>query len=189
MPRRVLTVNYLHPRKRVDLFIAAAAASQAREAPGERPRWVVVGDGPERARLEALSRELGIADQVEFTGFVHDDDLPKYYAAASCYVHTGLEESFGLSVVEAAYCGCPVVAVDEGGVRQTIADGVTGHLVPATSQDLARSVQSVLSQPDGGRSMGAAAHDRISRAYRWEQGAADIIDLAQTVKPSQTQNR
>ena len=183
-PPRVLTVNYLHPRKRVDLFIAAAAEPQAWEAPGERPRWVVVGDGPERVRLEALSRELGVADQVEFTGFVPDDDLPKYYAAASCYVHTGLEESFGLSVIEAAYCGCPVVAVDEGGVRQTIADGVTGHLVPPTAQDLARSVRSVLSQADGGRSMGAAAHDRISRAYRWEQGAADIVDLAQAVSLS-----
>ena len=72
-----------------------------------------------------------VADQIEFTGFVPDDDLPKYYAAASCYVHTGLEESFGLSVVEAAYCGCPVVAVDEGGVRPN--DSGRRHGTPGAS--------------------------------------------------------
>ena len=55
-PPRVLTVNYLHPRKRVDLFIAAAAAFGAGEASTEQPRWIIVGDGPERVRLEALSR-------------------------------------------------------------------------------------------------------------------------------------
>ena len=187
-PPRVLTVNYLHPRKRADLFIAAAAAFGAGEASAEQPRWIIVGDGPERARLEALSRELGVADQVEFAGFVPDDDLPKYYAAASCYLHAGLEESFGLSVVEAAYCGCPVVAVDEGGVQETIEDGVTGHLVPPTARDLAQAVQSVLTKHDMGRAMGAAGHDRISRAYRWQQGAADIIDLAETVNPLKTRN-
>ena len=188
-PPRVVTVNYLHPRKRVDLIIEAAAAYKAsRGDAADQPRWVIVGDGPERASLEALSRELGVDDQVEFAGFVPDDDLPKYYAAASCYVHAGLEESFGLSVVEAAYCGCPVVAVDEGGVRETIEDGVTGHLVPPTAQDLARAVQSVLAEPDAARTMGAAGHDRISRTYRWQQGAADIIDLAQTVKQLKTRN-
>ena len=114
--------------------------------------------------------------------------MPKYYAAASCYLHAGLEESFGLSVVEAAYCGCPVVAVDEGGVQETIEDGVTGHLVPPTARDLAQAVRSILKKPDMGRAMGAAGHDRISRIYRWQQGAADIIELAQTVKPLKTRN-
>ena len=182
-PARVITVNYLHPRKRVHLFIQAAAAYEAAAGDARAPLcWVVVGDGPERVHLERLSEELGVSDQVEFAGFVADDDLPRYYASASCYVHTGLEESFGLSVIEASYCGCPVVAVDEGGVRETVEDAVTGYLVPPKAEEIARSVHSVLSQTDEGRAMGLSGRERVCRTYRWEQGAADIIEQANALK-------
>ena len=172
-PPQVVTVNYLHPRKRVELVIRAAAAYPAVGGDARQPRWVIVGDGPERLRLKALTRELGVDEQVEFAGFVPDDELPKYYAAASCYIHAGLEESFGLSVIEAAFCGCPIVAVDEGGVQETVKDAVTGYLVPPTAEDLARSVHAVLTRPDAGQAMGVAGRERVSRAYRWPQGAAD----------------
>lgn len=176
----VLTVNYLHPRKRVELFLSVASVCRDHWADRSlRPRWVVVGDGPERGRLERRARELEIAEDVEFAGFVPDEQLPQYYATASCYLHTAVEESFGLSVIEAAYCGTPIVAVDEGGVRETVEHGVTGWLVPSTPVDLARSVTAILTSPDSGRAMGQAGHRRISARYRWDQGAADIVRLAQ----------
>lgn len=182
-PPVVLTVNYLHPRKRVELLVQAASVCRDTWTdPASRPRWVVVGEGPERERLETLARTLGVDGDVEFTGFVPDDQLPQYYAAARCYVHTAVEESFGLSVIEAAYCGCPVVAVDEGGVRETVEQGVTGFLVPAVAADLARSVETILRTDDKGRAMGDAGHQRVSTRYRWQQGAVDIVRLAQTVR-------
>ena len=181
-PPVVLTVNYLHPRKRVELFIEAASVCRELWADAtRRPRWLVVGDGPERDRLERLAGTLGVAGDVEFAGFVPDNELPEYYTAASCYVHTGVEESFGLSVIEASYCGCPIVAVDEGGVRKTVEDGVTGHLVPALSSELATSVATVLNLDDQGQAMGRAGHERVSMLYRWEQGAADIVHLVETL--------
>ena len=176
----VLTVNYLHPRKRVELFLEVASVCRDQWADrSSRPRWVIVGDGPERRRLERRAYELDIVDDVEFAGFVPDEQLPQYYAAASCYLHTAIEESFGLSVIEAAYCGTPIVAVDEGGVRETVEQGVTGWLVASTPVDLATSVTSILTSPDSGRGMGQAGHRRISARYRWDQGAADIVRLAQ----------
>ena len=141
-----------------------------------------MGDGPERGKLQTLARQLELGEWVRFAGFVADDELPKYYAAATCYVHTGLEESFGLSVIEAAYCGRPVVAVDEGGVRDTVDHGVTGYLVPATASELAKAVDAVLSREDGGRALGLAGHQRVASTYRWDQGATDIVLLAETLR-------
>ena len=180
-PSQVLTVNYLHPRKRVDLFIRAAASCGRGWTPDRRPTFVVVGDGPERADLEALATGLGVADRVRFTGFVPDEDLPSYYAGASCYVHTGFEESFGLSVIEAAYCGCPVVSVDEGGVQMTVEDGVTGYRVSSTPSAIAKGVEKVLSLDDYGRSLGEAGHDRVAAKYTWAQGTEDIVRLVRQV--------
>ena len=177
-PPRVLTVNYLHPRKRIDLFIRAAALCGRGWAPDRQPTFVVVGDGPERADLQALANRLSVADRVRFAGFVPDDELPICYATASCYVHTGLEESFGLSVIEAAYCGCPVVSVDEGGVQATVEDGVTGYRVSSTPIEIAQGVEKVLSRDDHGRGFGVAAHDRVAAKYTWMQGMADIIQLS-----------
>ena len=183
-PPVVLTVNYLHPRKRVELFLEAASCCRDRWTdPTTRPRWIVVGDGPERNRLEKLAHELGVDGDVVFAGFVPDDQLPQYYAAASCYVHTAVEESFGLSVIEAAYCRSPVVAVDEGGVRETVEHGVTGSLVAPSPLELAASVEAILRSPDSGRAMGQAGHVLVSARYRWDRGAAEIVRLAQARRP------
>ncbi len=179
-PPVVITVNYLHPRKRVDLVLKTAAAVGERWTGGRPlPRWGIIGDGPERSRLEALAHELGVVEQVDFAGFVSDEQLPRYYAGAHCYIHTAIQESFGLSVIEAAYSGCPVVAVDEGGVRQTVEDGVTGFLVAPTPVALAKAVCDVLTRSDGGQGMGAAGRQRVSKAYRWQRGAREIASLVE----------
>ena len=179
-PPVVITVNYLHPRKRVDLVLQTAVAVGERWSGGEPlPRWIIIGDGPERSRLETLAQELGVAERVQFAGFVSDEQLPRYYAGAHCYIHTALKESFGLSVIEAAYSGCPVVAVDEGGVRQTVEDGVTGFLVSPSPAALASAVCDILTRSDGGRGMGAAGRQRVSQAYRWQRGAEEIVSLVE----------
>ena len=102
---------------------------------------MVVGEGPERARLEQLARDLDVSGAVIFAGFVPDNDLPNYYALASLYLHTGRLESFGLSVLEASRSGVPVVSVDEGGPREIIEDGRTGLLVPASPDALAAACE------------------------------------------------
>jgi len=180
----LLTVNYLHPRKRVDLIIDAVALLCRNGSPeaGALPRLRVVGDGPEKASLEAKARALGIEDNVEFLGFLPDDELPRYYWGATCYVHAAVEESFGLSVVEAAYCALPVVAVDEGGVKDTVEEGVTGFRVPASGADLAQAIEKVLAMPDRGASLGAAGRQIVDTRYQWRRGVEDLLALATGVK-------
>jgi glycosyltransferase involved in cell wall biosynthesis len=167
-----ITVNHLHPRKRVDMFLRALrlARDQGADVGG-----VVVGGGPERAALEALAAELGLGDHVRFAGFVPEADLPACYAAADVYVHTGVQESFGLSVIEASALGLPVVAVAEGGPCDTVRDGQTGLLVASTAEAVAGGLVTLAAHRATAAAMGQAGAAFIAAIYRWEAGAAAFL--------------
>lgn len=171
--RRVaLTVNHLHPRKRVDWFLRAVRGAQDAGSP---VGGVVVGAGPEQAALEALAAELGLGDSVRFAGFVPEAELPTVYAAADIYIHTGVQESFGLSVIEAAAAGLPVVAVAEGGPCDTVQDGRTGLLVPSTPEAVATGLTRLATHSVEAAAMGRAGAAFIAATYQWEQGAAVFL--------------
>lgn len=170
----VLTVNQLHPRKRIELLLRAAALLRAA---GVSFHVLVVGEGAARGGLEALRRELALEDTVTLCGFVPDDELAAYYAAATVYAHTALAESLGLSVLEAAANGVPVVAVAEGGPLEILAHERTGLLVEAVPAAIASALGRLLSDPSRAREMGARARDDVQARYRWEDGAARLLQL------------
>ena len=172
---RLITVNYLHPRKRVDLAIDALARLPEMTPEGRPVTLEVVGDGPERAHLEERAVALGIAERVQFAGFVSEAELAAHYRAAGCYLHCAREESFGLSVIEAAYCGLPVVAAAEGGVVDNVVDGETGVLSAADAESLAQAIRAVLWSGDRGQAMGARGRSLVDQRYTWEQGAEDLL--------------
>ena len=125
----------LVPHKGQDVALRALAAL-ARDFPDLR--YLLVGEGHDRQRLEALARELGVADRVVFAGVLSDDEIAEAYATATLYL--GLSridnevdvEGFGISFIEAAASGVPAVAGDSGGVRSAVRDGETGLVVPPT---------------------------------------------------------
>jgi len=167
-----LTVNQLHPRKRLELFIGAVAA--ARRAVPEL-RGLIVGRGVDEARLRAEAARLGVTDAITFVGFVPDADLPTLYAAATLYLHTGRDETLGLSVLEAAWSGTPVVAADEGGPRDILRAGETGWLTPANVPALAEAVAAVLRDPATARERARRARADVRGRFRWEDGARALI--------------
>ncbi len=116
-----LVVSALVPYKRVDVAIRAATASGF--------PLIVVGTGPDEARLRAMA-----GPHVSFLGAVSADRLRTLYRTATALVLPG-EEDFGIAPVEALACGRPVVALGRGGARETIEDGVTGVLVPEMTVD------------------------------------------------------
>ena len=182
-PVSLVTVNYLHPRKRVDLALRALALldEPLGGEPGP-PTLRVVGGGPERESLERLAGELGLAGRVHFAGFVPGDELGANYRAARCYLHTAREESFGLSVIEAAYCGLPTVAVAEGGVVDNVAPGETGCLAEASPQAVAAGIARVLADPQRARQMGAAGRARVNDRYTWERGTVDLLSAVRAAQ-------
>lgn len=175
----LLTVNFLHPRKRIDLLLRALPQIRASQP---NTAAVIVGAGPEANALESLARELQIQDAVLFTGFVADEELPAYYAASDVYVHTGKLESFGLSVLEASAAGVPVVSVDEGGPREIIADGETGRLVAAQPDALAEAIVALFGDPAARARMGQTARARVAAHYSWERGAQEFLDVCQQMR-------
>jgi glycosyltransferase involved in cell wall biosynthesis len=170
----LLSVNFLHPRKRIDLFLRAVAELKER-APNAAA--LVVGSGPEQDALHVLAAELGIWEQVRFTGFIPDEHLAAFYAASDVYVHTGKNESFGLSVLEASAEGLPIVSVNEGGPREIVADGTMGLLVEPTPYAIAGAIQILARDPAKRLQMGEAGKKRANANYSWERGARDFMSV------------
>ena len=138
----LLGVGRLGPQKNFGLLIRSfAKLCQHREA-----RLVLLGDGNERDELETLVRELGIQDKVDFVGFVSNPY--KYMANASLFVLSSKFEGFGLVLVEALACGCPVVSTDcPSGPREVLEGGKWGRLVPTGDEEaLAKAMDESLSE-------------------------------------------
>ncbi len=96
-------------------------------------RIVLVGDGPERAALERMARELEVADRLTITGWV--TDAPSYLSEFDVFALPSRWEGMPLGILEAMHAGLPVVATDVGSVAEVISDGDTGYVV--SSDDLA----------------------------------------------------
>ena len=147
----VLFVGRLEEVKGLSFLLEAFASLKRDDAV-----LVIAGEGSLRARLECLSRDLGIADRVRFPGYVPADSTVAYYALASVYVLPSIttrvsKEPWGLVVNEAFNQGVPVIATDvvgaaAGGLLQ---DGVNGCVVPERdSAALARALRSLLDDPE-----------------------------------------
>ncbi len=124
-----LMVTALAPYKRVELAIAACARL--------RQQLRIVGDGPELERLRRQAR-----GDVAFLGRVEAEQLRELYRGASCLLQPGVED-FGIASVEALACGCPVVALGEGGVRDIVEPGRHGVLYdePGDPEALAAAIR------------------------------------------------
>jgi D-inositol-3-phosphate glycosyltransferase len=131
----------------------------------------------EMARLLRLRDELGLNELVTFLGAQGQDVLPLYYAAADVVVMPSHYESFGMVALEAMACGTPVVASDVGGLSFTVADGVTGYLVPARDPAaLAERICDILNDPVHRDELGQGAM-RAAQQYGWERVADQIEAL------------
>lgn len=173
----ILTVNHLHPRKRIDLLLKAMPQILA-----EQPNAValIVGQGPEEANLRKLAVDLNLSDaQVIFAGFVPEAELAAYYRVAQLYAHLGKAESFGLAVLEASASGLPVVAANEGGPREILSEGETGFLVAANPESFAERIVWLLQHPKQASQIGQAGAASVSQRYTWEQGARDFIGVTE----------
>jgi glycosyltransferase involved in cell wall biosynthesis len=137
------TVGRLVEQKGMDYFLRAAHKVLQRFP---STLFAIVGDGPDRAKLEKLSRDLKIEASVVFTGTRRD--MPSVYASLDIFVLASLDEGMPMAVLEALASGCPTIATEVGAVPKLIMPGQNGLLVPpADSESLAQSICSVLSEP------------------------------------------
>jgi glycosyltransferase involved in cell wall biosynthesis len=139
----LVAVGRLVPLKGYDILLRAMQGLPARLG----ARLVIIGDGPERPRLEALAADLRLGEGVRFVG--EQENPWKYVARATAFVHPSLTEAFPNVIGEALALGVPVVAADcSAGVREYLQDGGCGVLVPPGDETaLAAAIERVLSSP------------------------------------------
>ena len=155
----LLTVSRLHPEKNVDTVLEAITFLRTR---GTLPfaRYVVAGEGPLKDALAQRARDLGIADIVEFLGFVSDDDLARLYQHAALVIYVPLDETYGLVFPEAAFWRKAVIGPDHGGPAEIIRHGETGLQVDATDpRAIADSIAVCMRDPELRTRLGNAAYE------------------------------
>jgi glycosyltransferase involved in cell wall biosynthesis len=137
----ILFVSRLSPLKRADLLIQALAT-----ADGHGLRVVIAGEGESRPSLEALAREIGVADRVQFLGRVSDDRILDLLASCRAVCFPPFEEDYGFVTVEAFAARKAVVTCrDSGGPAELVVDGVSGFVCDPSPQALAHAL-SVLAE-------------------------------------------
>jgi phosphatidylinositol alpha-1,6-mannosyltransferase len=164
----ILTVARLREHKGVDRVIRALPNLP------ENVRYLIVGDGPERASLEELARALRVDGRVRFAGSLSEAELPVAYASADAFalcsrsMGRGGVEGGGIVLLEASAYGLPVVAGRTGGIGDVVEDGVTGLLVdPESIDEVIRGLWTVLSDPDVAERLGNAAKVRAETERSW----------------------
>jgi glycosyltransferase involved in cell wall biosynthesis len=163
-------VGLFTPHKRPHLIVDAVARID-----GARPRieWVAAGADP--AYL------LRVGDQARAAGvdlLVHeqatDDRLIDVLSRAAALVYVSRLEPFGLVPLEAGACALPVIGIAEGGIRETVLDGVNGLLTAAEPAALARAIESLLSDPPLIERLGAAGRERVLERWTLDAAAARL---------------
>jgi glycosyltransferase involved in cell wall biosynthesis len=179
---RVLFVGRLVAEKNLTTWLQVAAQVAAR-APSVH--FDVVGDGPLREDLEALTHHLGLAERVQFHGFVPYEDLPAIYQAAAVLLLTSHYEGFGRVVVESYLQGVPVVSSRTAGTEDIIADGVTGFLHRADDvSGIAASVLRLLHDAARRQQMGEAGGALVRERFAAERLARDWMALLISAAPA-----
>jgi phosphatidylinositol alpha-1,6-mannosyltransferase len=122
--------------------------------------YLIVGDGDDRSRLEALAAEIGVGDRVRFLGAVDPQTLLQTYRAADLFVMPSTGEGFGVSFLEAMASGTPALGLDVAGARDALGDGELGTLV--FEGDLTATIVRVLDRP---KSNPVALHEHVCERY------------------------
>lgn len=177
----IVFVGALRPWHGLDVALTALASLPA------PARLVVAGDGPVRADLEQRSKELGVAERVDWLGPVPHERVPAVLAAADVAIapYPALTDfAFSpLKVVEYLAAGVPVVASNIGQLGATLAHGAHGQLVtPGDPSELAAAIASVLADPTAHRAIARAARAEVMGHSGWRDKAATILATATEVR-------
>ena len=185
--RYLLYVGTIQPRKNLDTLISAYHELRA-SGNDHGHKLVIVGrKGWLYDRLFERIRELGLEEDIVFTGFVPDEDLPFIFDGAGVFLYLSLFEGFGLPPLEAMACGVPVIASDTTSIPEVVGEaGIT--LPPCDSSAVARAVQRILSDPAYAGELREKGRQRALR-FSWDSAARETHAVyRQLYDPSRTSN-
>ncbi len=143
-------------------------------------RFLIVGDGEYRKRLENQVKQLNLDENVIFTG--NRKDIPEILAGIDLFVLSSVSEGFGRAVAEAMACAKTVVATKAGGLSEVVEDGITGRLVsPKNSTALAEAIIELLKDKKKAENMGIAGRKRVEKLFSIERNVKSIEELYEKI--------
>lgn len=179
-PSTLLSVGYLEERKG-HAIVLRAVAELSRQ--GYELHYIIVGDGPQRVRLGALARELGIADKVSFEGYRSHAEVWAYFERCDIFALPSWDEAFGIVYIEALSMGKPAIGcVGEGGSADLQALGDCMELVqPRDVGDLARALKRLIESPQRRNALADTGKHIVREHFTWDRNASDTSALYRTV--------
>lgn len=160
--RVLLTVGRMDSRQRYKGHDRVIAAIPYIVAQGHDVEYLVVGEGDDRARLEALARDVGVSERVRFLGAIGLQSLIEIYRMADLFVMPSTGEGFGIAFLEAMASGTPALGLDFGGARDALADGELGTGI--READLPVTIARLLFEPKPcAGALAAATRTRFGR--------------------------
>ncbi|MEK9151934.1 MAG: glycosyltransferase family 4 protein [Patescibacteria group bacterium] len=184
----VVSIGRLVARKGFDVCLDAVVRLRREGIPA---KYLIVGDGPERARLARLAAHAGIGNAIELVGRVSTEELPAYHAAADVFVTAPRSlgpdiEGFGIVFLEANLMGKPVIGSRSGGVPEAVLDGETGILVnPGNPVELAAALRRLHRDPDLRRRLGEQGRARVQKEFTAKRQFLPLVEKIMALNPSQ----
>jgi colanic acid/amylovoran biosynthesis glycosyltransferase len=169
---RILCVGRLMAAKGQSLLIESVAELRRR---GIQATAVIVGEGPNRARLEKLARLLGMDEHVKLTGALGQDQVSARYAECHIFCLPSFAEGLPVVLMEAMATGRPVVATSVMGIGELVTDRVHGRLVtPGCVNELTDALQELAEDEEARRRMGAAGRTRVLEHFDVQRSASQL---------------
>ncbi len=175
--KTVLFLGRLTLQKGPDYFLRAA--QRVSELDPEA-RFVIAGSGDMEPRLQDQAKKLGIADKVEFTGFLRDKKTQEAFRIASLYVMPSVSEPFGITALESLLNGTPVIVSRQSGVAEVISHALKVDFWDIT--ELANKIVNVLQHPELAENLAENGHLQ-ARAQTWNGAAEKCHELYAEVQP------
>ena len=131
-------------------------------------QFIMLGNGPEKERIETLAKDKGVGDNFVFHGYVSNpyDFLPNF----NCFIIPSLREDFSLALLEASYAGLPCIAFDVGGNREIVEDNQTGFIIPPfDTNQMALKIINLINNPEKAKEMGQRARIKTQNNFSIEK--------------------
>ncbi|MCK4826516.1 glycosyltransferase family 4 protein, partial [bacterium] len=182
----LLTVARLDERKGHDNVIRALSRLKNQY---HNLVYIIIGKGREEAKLKALCQQLKVEDQVIFTGYITENDLPKYYNLCDIFILLNRQtaeyerlrgdyEGFGIVFLEASACGKPVIAGNYGGISDAIENGKSGYIIDGTNlQIITKTLDKLLQNTEIRIELGNYGLERARKTFDWKLKSREILPL------------
>ncbi len=170
----VTTTSRLTKKKRV--HIIPRIAKEVVDAGYDDVTFVLIGDGPLRRKIRERIQRYGLEDTVRMVGRKPREEVRRYLWASDIYLSPTIYEAFGIAVLEAQATEVPVVARNDGGVREIVMDGVTGFLA-GNDGELVEGILTLIEDPVLRRKMGREARKWIVGKFSWDTVVNRILEV------------